>query len=254
MSASRPVFLALSPKTPTPLDLLNLLPSAAENFQKSGGKIRHLPIVYLACLLGFLSILLIEKVVHAIAEAGHEKVEHVEHHAGTPHHLHNHHIPVGCKSRYASCVLILAMSVDTFFEGIAFGIQSSLKQTVFFLVIIFLHKISEAFAVGVSLVKADLPREKWVKLVLLYALGIPFGIVAGILLQKASAIASLISSVFVAFAAGTFIYIAVLEIIAEELSHCDYLWRKFSLLVLGVLVVCGITVIDVGLTNNPFDI
>lgn len=53
-------------------------------------------------------------------------------------------------------------------------------------------------------------------------------------------------SVFVALAAGTFIYVGCTEIVAEEFEENEGKWRKFGALLAGVVVVGAITVVTEG--------
>jgi solute carrier family 39 (zinc transporter), member 1/2/3 len=53
-------------------------------------------------------------------------------------------------------------------------------------------------------------------------------------------------SVFVALAAGTFIYVGCTEIVAEEFEEQDNKWKKFFSLIAGVVIVGAITVVTEG--------
>lgn len=53
-------------------------------------------------------------------------------------------------------------------------------------------------------------------------------------------------SVFVALAAGTFIYVGCTEIVAEEFEEPENKWKKFFALLAGVGIVGAITCVTEG--------
>lgn len=53
-------------------------------------------------------------------------------------------------------------------------------------------------------------------------------------------------SVFVALAAGTFIYVGCTEIVAEEFEEEENKWKKFASLLSGIIIVGAITIVTEG--------
>lgn len=72
----------------------------------------------------------------------------------------------------------------------------------------------------------------------------PVGIFVGMGLKSVlqGKVATLISSLLISFAAGTFLYIAILEIIAEEFESPKNKWKKLNLLLLGFAFMAGLAV------------
>lgn len=65
-----------------------------------------------------------------------------------------------------------------------------------------------------------------------FALSNPIGIVAGIILSQTCGL--LVQGIFMALCTGTFMYVAMSEIITEELSDGKDRWWKFLSIVAGV--------------------
>ena len=72
----------------------------------------------------------------------------------------------------------------------------------------------------------------------------PLGIVMGSILSSidSSRTATWFEAVFDALAAGTFIYIAILDIINEVFEKPEKRWAKFSLLIIGFVLMALIAI------------
>jgi zinc transporter ZupT len=114
-----------------------------------------------------------------------------------PEIAHHHHFSP--QSNLTPYLLLLALSFHGFFEGIALGIQGSLKDTIFLFVAITSHKWAEAFSLGISFSKARTEKRVFIQLVLIFSLFTPLGIVIGILFTKST---PFIEGVFLALSAG----------------------------------------------------
>ena len=118
-------------------------------------------------------------------------------------------------------VLLIALSAHSVIAGIALGLEPEIAASLFVMLGILLHKGSAAFALIVSAHSAGMDRQGLRRIlaifVLMTPLGILFGSVAAGLLE--GKVASLGEGVFNALAAGTFIYIAILGVLGEELSR-----------------------------------
>ncbi|WP_078484564.1 ZIP family metal transporter [Solemya pervernicosa gill symbiont] len=127
--------------------------------------------------------------------------------------------------------------------GIALGVDSSTATSIIILVAILSHKGSAAFALGISLVKGQVDQSKAKKTIYLFSLMTPIGIVIGLvmhhyLLQNNQ---TLLEASFDAIAAGTFLYVATLEVIREEFSgRGKVLLGRFSFLTGGLLVMAAL--------------
>ena len=120
-------------------------------------------------------------------------------------------------------VLLIVLSIHSAIAGAALGLQSDAATSIFVMVAILCHKGSAAFALIVSMVAAGAERKRlWAVLAIFSSmtpLGIVLGTVASGLLD--GAVAVLIEASFNALAAGTFIYVAILDVINAEMSRID---------------------------------
>ncbi len=134
-------------------------------------------------------------------------------------------------------MLLVLLSIHSIAAGIALGLQAGLSTTIVIIVGILSHQGSESFAFVVSTHAAGLePRRQKIMLAIL-ALTVPVGILIGLaasnLLSELSEVRTLIEGGFVAFAAGTFIYVAIIDIIHEEFAKREVRVARFVMSVLS---------------------
>lgn len=134
-------------------------------------------------------------------------------------------------------VLTVILSVHSIIAGTSLGLESHVSTSVVILLAILFHKGSAAFALMVSLHSAGVRGSRQKGILGLFVLMTPLGLLLGTL---ASAVlqgnfATLIEGAFDALAAGTFIYVAVLDIIDEELATGEDKLPKFALIVIGIV-------------------
>ena len=104
--------------------------------------------------------------------------------------------------------------------GAAVGIIKAYDDITPILIAIVAHKFFSAFALGISLVKSGMaPARTW-KLVVSFAASTPGGILLGWLLSHVlvGAMNSLTTEIVKGIAAGTFVYVALAEILLEEFA------------------------------------
>ena len=120
-------------------------------------------------------------------------------------------------------VLLLVLSIHSIIAGIALGLEPEVATSVLFMLGILFHKGSAAFALMVSAHSAGTGKTRLRVIlgvfVLMTPLGILLGTVASNLLEDQAA--TLIEGGFMALAAGTFIYVAILDVIDAEMSRFD---------------------------------
>ena len=110
----------------------------------------------------------------------------------------------------------MAMGFHSVFEGIALGLQPDLTGWASILAVIVLHKWAESMSIGVSIVKHKITGNKMLILIFLYVICTPLGIIIGLNVKGSN---KLIESIFMGASAGTFVYIACVEIITEEFGN-----------------------------------
>mmetsp|Transcript_29257 Transcript_29257/g.52312 ORF Transcript_29257/g.52312 Transcript_29257/m.52312 type:complete len:260 (+) Transcript_29257:1618-2397(+) len=113
-------------------------------------------------------------------------------------------------------VLALSLIFHTVLEGIALGILSKVATVVnVFLGIIF-HKFAAGLALGIYCVREGLTKCKALPIICGFSIAAPIGVAIGMGIRSLSG--DIVIGIFLALAAGTFIYISTTEIVAEELK------------------------------------
>eukprot|EP01129_Flabellula_baltica_P007055 TRINITY_DN2706_c0_g1_i1.p1 TRINITY_DN2706_c0_g1~~TRINITY_DN2706_c0_g1_i1.p1 ORF type:complete len:321 (-),score=50.97 TRINITY_DN2706_c0_g1_i1:53-1015(-) len=143
--------------------------------------------------------------------------------SGDNHHdifLNNAH--EGIEGNFGVYLIMVMLSVHSLVEGFALGVQDDMEDTTAILIAILSHKFFAAFALGVSLVKkSTVSVQRVIHLVTVFSLTTPIGIGLGLTLSAVlqGAVASFLSEALKAFAAGTFVYVALVEVILAEFGH-----------------------------------
>jgi len=164
--------------------------------------------------VGFLMILFIEKVLSRSEEAA----------AAT------------AKQPY---ILLLILSIHSVVAGTAFGLETSIAGSLILLFAIIAHKSFAGFALGVSFHDANIDPVKARNLIIFFSLSTPFGALVGTLLssilQNEAVIAA--EAIFDSLAAGTFIYVATLDILKESFESHEKRAPKFLFVAMGFLLM-----------------
>ena len=197
--------------------LIHVLPDSFDGFA-SIPEIPDFPWAGLICGCGFLLVLFIEKIAVRSHHAAAESADAGEGASLTPY------------------VLTLVLSIHSIIAGVALGAEETVVKALAILLAVVAHKGSAAFALGVSLNRGRVPRARVLKIIVLFCLMTPIGIVLGSLLRSAltGAADQAFESVFDALAAGTFLYVAGLEVIEEEFKDTHGRWSKFILVIAGL--------------------
>ena len=193
--------------------LVHMLPDAAEHLRSLE---MAFPLSFFIAGLGFLLVFGIEKALTLTAS----------HDGGTP-----------TEGRQAASPYILALilSIHSVIAGISLGAEATLASASIIFIAIIGHKGTAAFALGVSLLRARVARAEMVKLIVLFSSMTPLGILVGTVLSSlvTGRAAAIFEGVFDSVAAGTFLYVATLDIISEEFSGLADRRLKFALLAMG---------------------
>jgi zinc transporter 1/2/3 len=162
--------------------LIHLLPDAAAAFSNF-----KYPFAFLICAISILFLRFIEEGTSKLFR-------------------HRHKSPQIC----LACLLTVVLSVHSIFEGTALGIETTLASFLVILVAILAHKGAEAFSLGISLRKSEMPKKILNTLVISFSLMTPVGILLGAFIIEMfhSNQGTVTVGIFDAIAAGTFIYIA----------------------------------------------
>ncbi|MCV2393885.1 ZIP family metal transporter [Actinotalea sp. M2MS4P-6] len=192
--------------------LIHLLGSANDLFRTVLPDVSY-PIALVLAGAGFLLILLIEAVV-VPAHPGHDAVPAVAGSAGLQHELDWH--PEGPRSR--ALVLLVVLSLHSVILGVALGAQSAWAGVLVVLVAILTHKGAAAVALGVGYRRAGLSHREALPRLAFFSAMTPLGIVLGTIVGAVllGTTAQVFEAAFDAIGAGTFLYIAALDIIKTE--------------------------------------
>ena len=206
--------------------LVHLLSGGTDAFRSVAPGLSY-PLAFVLAGAGFLLILLIESVVVADPDprvsplhCGSRGASHEigpETHAGESHPF--------------TFILLFVLSVHSIIVGMAMGAQSSLSMTLIVFGAIMAHKAMAGFALGVSYRRAGSSLVRTAPAAAFFSSMTPLGILAG------TSIDALISpgarmafeAIFDSVGAGTFLYIATLDIIRTEFELPGDQWQKWLL-------------------------
>lgn len=203
--------------------LVHMLPDAIEAWQRLGWQY---PMAFLLAALAFVFMLLCEHVL--LPEAAHRAV----------------HAPSGerfgeldgrARRGFAAYAILAGLSIHSVLEGLAVGAQPELASALVIVAAVMAHKSTEGFALGVSLVRSGMePRRAW-GLLWLFSAATPVGILAGALLDEAlqGTAQQAFRATFLSLAAGTFAYVATVDILRDELTEPGGRFAKWLLVAAG---------------------
>lgn len=180
---------------------IHLLPEAGEALE---GVIDY-PLAPLLAAVGVVALLLIDRVLFETSHArgADENAE--------------------ARQPIYPLVLLVVLSIHSVIAGVALGIESEVAASVLVMIAILSHKGSAAFALIVSVQAAGADRRRLLRVLTIFVVMSPLGILLG---TVASGIyegdtALLIEGTFNALAAGTFVYVAILDVIDAEMYRSD---------------------------------
>jgi zinc transporter 1/2/3 len=199
---------------------LHMLPDGIDNFTAMNTGIDY-PLALLVAALGFMLILFIDKF---FSEDKAQKAL--------------------SESNRFPAVLFTILAIHSIIAGMSLGLESDLLSGVVVLVAIVSHKGSAAFALGVNMVNADLGKALIRKTVLIFSMMTPIGVVLGSIISFSENNESSIvfEAIFDSIAAGTFLYIATLEIIDELFEKSEFKVSKFALIFFGFALMATIAI------------
>lgn len=203
--------------------LLHMLSDAQVNFITVAGDV-DFPVVLLVCGGGFLLIFFLEKVLLGGEDVG-----------------------AMAKGRPVyPFVLTLVLSVHSIIAGTSLGLEKALLSSVVIFIAIIAHKGSAAFALSSSLRAADFSMPKSYGIIALFSMMTPIGILCGtaftVFLSSRTAVG--FEAIFDALAAGTFVYVGVVDIMGEVFDSGTDRGVKFGVMAaaFGLMAVLALFV------------
>jgi len=203
--------------------LIHMLPDARKNLESVLAAGEY-PFFMLVGGIGFLSILLIDKVVSlphfSHASKGHDG---------------------GATYPY---VLALLLSVHSVITGIALGLEQNMAGALAILAAVLAHKSIAAMALGISIDREKIDARRSRILLWTFYVTTPTGIVLGTLLsdQLEGPMRALVEGVFDAIAGGSFLYISVVDILVEEFRESYFVGWLFLSAASGFAIMAVLAV------------
>jgi zinc transporter 1/2/3 len=191
-----------------------MLPDAQEKFTNVLGDLDY-PHFALVAGFGFLVIRLIDKVLAGPSQG---KGKLVAENRGSSYPY----------------VLALILSIHSVITGVAFGLESHFVTAAAILFAVLAHKSTAAMALAISFANQHIDKIRSRNLQWIFYTTTPIGIVIGTVwsVRLEGQSADLIEGTFDAMAAGTFLYIAVVDILAEEFQR-EHSMRMYGFAFLG---------------------
>ena len=155
------------------------------------------PIAYAIAAIGFVLVLTVERVVFRAASAAEGPFAYV---------------------------LTLVLGLHSLLAGMALGIEDSAVVGLAIVVAILAHKGSAAFSLGISFVRSGMDRKRAWGLLATFACVTPLGILIGSELGNvlSGPNGEIVEGFVDALAAGSFVYIAAIDIINEEFGEAEH--------------------------------
>jgi len=194
------------------------------------------PMAFLLAAASFCLILLFEHVL--LSDEAHAMIHA---HSGDPleHDGHGHHHPVREASPTA---LVVALSAHSVLAGLALGAQRLMASTMIIALAILAHKATASLALGITLERRGSDRKLSRRYLLLFALMTPLGIVVGLagsgLLRGGAGL--YFDATVSALAAGTFLYIASIDMLQDEFLKPGSRWAKWVSAVFGLAITAAL--------------
>lgn len=143
---------------------------------------------------------------------------------------------------FTALIIVIAMGIHAAFAGIALGLYNSQTEFFSFLIAIVLHKWAEALTIGISIARQKMSIYGTVILLLVFSFSTPVGALIGMIFAGSN---GFLSSIMSSLSAGTFIYIACVEIFSEEFSGKGTKLIKFAASVVGVALMTLVAYVEI---------
>jgi len=233
------------------------------------------PIGMLFVILGYLILLVLEKVIFrhehhhtlknetspifeeetkgpdvTVSEVSTNLKYKNHHHDETPEIDHNHRPAFEKEGSLVTPILLfLALSAHSIFEGIVLGLQTNTENALTIFLAMIFHKPFEALALGILMTVEQIDKSHFILITILFASVTPTGIAIGLLLNNNDPPPFLIGT-FTGLAVGSFIYISTTEIIADEFVRTNTRKEKWIKLFSVFLGLVFISVVQIWLGHH----
>ncbi|CAD8176410.1 unnamed protein product [Paramecium pentaurelia] len=128
-------------------------------------------------------------------------------------------------------ILQFAIGIHAFFEGLAIGIEQQVPQCLGISLAVVCHKWAEGLTLGLSFKKANTKIHSATIMIFIQGIINPIGILIGWILANQGYI---ITGIFQSISAGTFIYIATMEVIQEQFNQKSNSYYKMMMFLFAI--------------------
>lgn len=227
--------------------LCHMLPEAHEQIegylQDQKESIREYPFAFLGAGVSLIFLVCLEQAIMGSGDNHfHQQHDHPRYDETGP--LHDSSVSrtssmifeqdaAGKIARSGATVFLIALSTHSLLEGLGLGASIDSSGFVTALIAVVSHKMLAALALGLSVHGAHFPRLLTVVLIAAFSIATPFGIAIGILAGELNHVGELVSGVLSSLSAGSFLFIALVELIPEELSKPEKKGLKLTAITVG---------------------
>lgn len=217
--------------------LVHLLSRGAGGFRALAPGFNY-PLAFVLAGVGFMLILLIEAVIAADPDPAKSPL-----HCGSRGASHE----IGPEARSSGrhpfiLVLLLVLSIHSIIVGITLGAQNSIAGALIVFIAIIAHKSAAGFALGISYRRAGYSLRRTAPMAAFFSGMTPLGILTG------ATVAALVSAhggqlfqaIFDSIGAGTFLYIAAMDIMRTEFELPGDRWQKWLLVFAGFALMAAL--------------
>ncbi len=185
--------------------LIHLLADASDGFATAYPDLDY-PAAFAVATLAFILVLGIERVVPRAIQAS----------TTSPDPEAAAMLEAGQGHGLAPYLLLITLSIHSLIAGVTLGISTAAGAVVL-LIAILAHKGAAGFALGATFREAAIPIRTRIPALLVFVGSTPLGVIlGGIATETMGAGGGAAEAWFKAVAAGTFLYIATLDIVREE--------------------------------------
>jgi len=244
------------------MSLVHMMPEATEIYAiwaAKEGIEKPFPLPYVGFFMGYMLILGVDRVAAKACGAGHSHGGHSEAKTTPEVEMGSKAVPVfenineterfesptklragaaseekktegATVSKAAAIILVLALGAHAFFEGIAFGLLTTIESAGQLGAGIMIHKSAAAISLGGAFARTGYNTKEIILFLGIFSIIAPLGIIIGMQIAESNKI---IDTIFMSVSGGTFIYVACSEIIVGEFDKGHYQWLKMILVFLG---------------------
>ncbi len=193
--------------------LIHLLGDAVGDFAAIHPDLDY-PIAYAIATAAFLLVLAIERIVPRGSSADGGVTEDPESDA---------FLNAASTSTATPYLLLVTLSIHSLIAGVALGTDQAQSSFLVLLIAILAHKGSAGFALGTTFQRANVEVRRAIPALLFFACSTSVGVLLGMFADLTFDAGSMqvVTAWFKAIAAGTFLYIAALDIVREEFFPVD---------------------------------